>query len=193
MRSESRHYGVFLMIRQLAAVIAVSVCSTIGQAQDIVRVNHGAQQQGASVIVDGNACATHNCGTCNDCVRIIDIKKAQVPIYSCTVKEICIPNCSILGHLFGGCGDCKKIEVRQLVKKYRTDETCVSKCVTAEEAGKHYEAEVKKAAAKSMESMPTPAKLPAGTVSYETSPVAPAALGWQQRLIPDGLFASRKN
>jgi hypothetical protein len=179
------------MIRQLSAVVAASVIVAIGQAQDIVRVHHGAQQQ-ASVIGDGNTCATGACGTCNDCVRITDIKKTQVPVYSCTVKEICIPNCSILGHLFGG-GDCKKIEVRQLVKKYRTDEACVSKCVTAEEAAKHYEAEAKKAAAKAKEPMPTPAKLPSGTVSYETSPVAPAAPGWQQRIIPGGLFASQRN
>ena len=178
------------MIRYFSALCAASLLSTICRAQDIVPVNHGTRPSAA---LESGACATGTCGTCSDCVRITVIKKTQVPVYSCTVKEICIPNCSILGHLFGNSGDCKKIEVRQLVKKYRTDEECVSKCVTAEEAAKHYEAEAKKAAAKAKEPLPAPAKLPTGAVSNETAPVAPASIGWQQRLMPGGLFASRKN
>lgn len=177
------------MIRFLVAVVAATLFATVGQAQDIVPVRHRQPQS-----IDGSACATGNCGVCNDCVRITDIKKTQVPVYSCTVKEICIPNTSILGHLFGHTGDCRKIEVRQLVKKYRTDEECVSKCVTAEEAAKHYEAEAKKAAAKAKESAPAPAKLPAGSVGNEAAPVAPASVGsWPQRLMSTGLFASRKS
>ena len=166
------------MIRSLsAAFVAATLGLSIGFAQDIVPVNHGPHH--GQVVVEGGACATGNCGTCSDCVRITEIKKTQHPVYSCKVKEVCVPNCGLFG-LFGKCeGSCSKIEVRQLVKKYRTDEECVSKCVTAEEAAKHYEAEAKKAADKAKESAPkapAPAKLPAGAVSEQYQPGVPVSV-----------------
>lgn len=186
------------MARPFLAVVAASVLATVSHAQDIVRVNHGAYSHTAPLVADSSSCATGTCGTCTDCVRITEIKKTQVPVYSCTVKEICIPNCGILGHLFGNSGDCKKIEVRQLVKKYRTEEECVSKCVTAEEAAKHYEAEAKKAAAKAKETAPAPSKLPTGAVRNDEAPTAPtpAASTSQsrvQRILPTSFFTARKN
>lgn len=160
------------MLRTIsAAVVLASLGIAFVDAQEIVPVNHGSK---SAPLVNDSApyatghCATGTCGTCSDCVRITEIKKTQHPVYSCKVKEICVPNCGLFGHLFGCKGDCSKIEVRQLVKKYRTDEECVSKCVTAEDAAKHYEAEAKKAAEKA-KSTPAPAKLPTGSVSEERS------------------------
>jgi hypothetical protein len=171
------------MIRYLSAAMTIAILGlAAGRAQDIVRVNH--PHPHAPAVVEGGSCANGQCGTCatcNDCVRITEIKKTQHPVYDCKIKEICIPNCG-LGGLFGHCsGGCTKIEVRQLVKKYRTDEECVSKCVTAEEAAKHYEAEAKKAAEKAKASTPAPApapapgKLPTGSVGVDGAPSAPVA------------------
>lgn len=180
------------MIRYLsAAVLAVSLCLAIGRAQDVVPVNHGGHQLGAPVVVDGGSCANGNCATghcatgdcgkCSDCVRITEIKKTQHPVYSCKVKEVCIPNCGLFGSLFGCKADCQKIEVRQLVKKYRTDEECHTKCVTQEEAAKHYEEEAKKAKAaaekaKTPAPAPVPAKLMSGPASVERLAPEPAII-----------------
>src|SRR5262249_49785475 len=136
-------FGLALSIGWMAAA----------QAQDAVPVNHSSHGHGKTVVVEGEtcascatSCASGKCGTCNDCLRITETKKTPHAVYACKVKEICIPHRGILS-LFG-CGgtDCKKIEVRQLVKKYRIDEECVTRCVTQEEAAKIHEAEMKKAA-----------------------------------------------
>jgi len=163
------------MIRYFSATLAAAtLCLACAYAQDVVPVNH---PHAVPVVVDGSSCANGNCaaghcatgdcGKCSDCVRITEIKKTPHPVYACKVKEICIPNCGFFG-LFGCKGDCKKIEVRQLVKKYRINEECVSKCVTPEEAAKHYEAEAKKAAekAKAHAPAPVPARLSTGPVSF---------------------------
>lgn len=133
-------------MRVLLAMIAVLGSITYCLAQEASH-SHGMDE----------ACAT---GHCAECVRVPDIRKKQVPVYSCREKEICIPRCGLLA-LFGCKGDCHKIVVRQLVKKFRTEEECVMKCMTAEEAAKKYEADAKKAA----ESRPVipalaPARLP---------------------------------
>lgn len=165
------------MPRTFLAVFATLGIVTYCGAQEAIPVSH---PHAVAPYVEGPGCATGqcatghcatgHCGTCNDCLRVPDIKKTQKPVYSCKEKEICIPNCGLFGHLFGCKGECQKIVVRQLVKKYRTEEECVLKCMTAEEAAKKYEADAKKAAESAPPVAPNPAKMPKG-MTYD--PYAP--------------------
>lgn len=149
------------------ALIAATLVASALHAQNIVPVHHrgSAESEGCA---DGQcaSCRDHTCGKCNDCLRIPDVKKTQVPVYSCKVKEICIPHRSLLALL--GCAEpsCQKIEVRQLVKKYRTEEKCVSICVTPEELAKRQEAESKKQK-QATPPAPVPSKLPSTTMTNE--------------------------
>jgi hypothetical protein len=191
------------MFRSFSVSLIVLACAAIARAQDIVPVHHAGHAHATPAAA--GSCAT--CGTCADCVRITEIKKTQVPVYSVQIKEICVPNHSLFGHLFGHSGDCRKIEVKQLVKKYRTEEECVTRCVTAEEAAKHYEAEAKKAAANIKEATPVPAPLPAPLPTplpapptslppapvNRVEPVSSTAAGGPQRILPTGYSPFRKN
>src|SRR5262245_27127644 len=110
------------MKRLFATVVVAAVVGwPVAVAQEIVRVNHGSHH--ASAVVDG-ACTSGQCGTCNDCVRVPDIKSTKHPVYACTIKETCIPPTCLLTLLTGGKCGCTKVEIPQLIKKYRTDEEC---------------------------------------------------------------------
>jgi hypothetical protein len=156
-------WGLPMLRYLLATLLAVLIGAAASQAQETVKAP---------------------CATCTDCVRITEVRKTQVPVYSCKVKEICVPACGLIGH-FLGAGDCKKIEIRQLVKSYRTEEVCVTKCVTMAEAIKHYQAEAKKAAATSFAPATPRAGMPANAAEADFA-FAPSVFGAWNLGAPDG-------
>ena len=82
---------------------------------------------------------------CSDdvvCVRLPEIKKVPKRVYTDVCEPLCLPRCSILGHLLGHkdccdggvCGGCSLWKKKTLVVKIRTCEVPSSKCV-AQPAG----------------------------------------------------------
>ena len=78
-------------------------------------------------------------GACCDnvCVRVPETKKVVTRVYSEVCEPLCLPKCSILGHLFGrkdccadgACGECSQRTKKTLVVKLRTCDVPSSKCI----------------------------------------------------------------
>jgi hypothetical protein len=106
----------FRMILGLAAaILAVAGLSGTTPAQDPVAAD---------------------CGT-KVCRPVCETKTVTTKCYSSKCEEFCLPPCSPLSCLFGGCAECGRVRTKRLlVVKLQKSEVQVTKCVpTAECAG----------------------------------------------------------
>jgi hypothetical protein len=64
------------------------------------------------------------------CRPVCETKTVTTKCYSAKCEEFCLPPCSPLGWLFGGCSECGRVRTKRLlVVKLQKSEEQVTKCV----------------------------------------------------------------